>query len=101
MGGNKGEKSPAALRRRMIKSMKRRALKFQEEATTPEEFMAWGKVVKWCADMLSFSVIRKEGDLGLWSICEERMEQILDGDLEAARAKPWKPSITFDGGLRK
>jgi len=77
--------------------MKRRALKFQEGAITPEEFMAWGKVIKWCEDILGFSVLRKKGDLGLWPICEERLEQILDGDLEAAKVYPWKSSITVDG----
>jgi len=70
-------RSPAAWRRRLVKKMKRRALKFQDEAETPEEAKAWGKVVSWCTDILSYSELRGNDDLGLRQLSDRELDQII------------------------
>ena len=77
MGGRRSRSLPA-WRRRFVKKMKRRALKFQEEATTPEEYLAWNKVVGWCQSILDYSVLRSEGDLGLYHVSDDKIDEILD-----------------------
>ena len=71
-------RSPAAWRRRLVKKMKRKALKFQDDAKTPEECLAWDKVVTWCQSILSYSEIREKGDLGLRNLSDEEMDQIIN-----------------------
>jgi len=74
------DRSPAAWRRRFVKKMKRRALKFQEEAQTPEEYLAWNKVVGWCQSILNHSVLREKGDLGLYHVSDEIIDEVLNSE---------------------
>ncbi|GAH96147.1 unnamed protein product [marine sediment metagenome] len=60
--------------------MKRRALKFQDDATTPEEYLAWNKVAGWCESILSYSIIREKGDLGLPHVPDETIDEILNSE---------------------
>jgi len=73
-------RSPSAWRRRFVKKMKRRALKFQDDATTPEEYLAWNKVAGWCESILSYSIIREKGDLGLPHVPDETIDEILNSE---------------------
>ena len=73
-------RSPSAWRRRFVKKMKRRALKFQDEAQTPEEYLAWNKVAGWCESILDHSVLREKGDLGLYHVSDETIDEILDSE---------------------
>jgi len=73
-------RSASAWRRRFVKKMKRRALKFQEDATTPEEYLAWNKVAGWCESILSYSVLREKGDLGLYHVPDETIDEILNSE---------------------
>ena len=75
-----GKRSPSAWRRRFVKKMKRRALKFQDEAETPEEYIAWNKVAGWCESILDHSVIREKGDLGLYPVSDEKIDEILNSE---------------------
>lgn len=70
-------RSPAAWRRRLVKKMKRRALTFQDRAETPEEAKAWGKVASWCSDILGYSELRENDDLGLRQLTDHELDQII------------------------
>ena len=78
--GSGRARSASAWRRRFVKKMKRRALKFQDEATTPEEYLAWNKVAGWCKSILSYSVLREKGDLGLYNVSDETIDEILNSE---------------------
>jgi len=75
-----GNRSLSAWRRRFVKKMKRRALKFQEEAKTPEEYLAWNKVAGWCESILDYSVLRERGDLGLYHVSDEIIDEVLNSE---------------------
>ena len=47
-----GFRSNGSWRYRIIKGYRRRARKFQSESKTPEEFIAWGKVIEWLNSIL-------------------------------------------------
>ena len=70
-------RSPSAWRRRFVKKMKRRALKFMDDAETAEDILAWNKVANWCQSILGYSVMRENGDLGLYHVSDEIIYDIL------------------------
>ena len=61
----RGNWSPGVWRRKVIKRYKRRAMKFQEDASTVEEKMAWLKVSKWFDTILKKSRLNKNGAISL------------------------------------
>lgn len=71
-------RSPMAWRRRLVKKMKHKALKFQNEASSIEEILAWGKVITWLESILGNSEMRWRGDLGLRELSDEEIEETLD-----------------------
>jgi len=75
-----GKRSPSAWRRCFVKKMKHRALKFQDEAQTPDEYLAWNKVVGWCQSILDYSVLREKGDLGLYHVSDDKIDEILNSE---------------------
>lgn len=61
----RGERSPDSWRYTVIKHYKHRAEKFITLSETPEEKMAWGKVVKWFDDILQKKHLSRNGDIHL------------------------------------
>jgi len=44
--------STGVWRRKVIKKYRKRALKFREKSKTPEEIIAWSKVIEWFDSIL-------------------------------------------------
>ena len=65
-----------------MKHYKRRAIKFIDRATTPEEKMAWMEVSRWFDDILDKKkIIKAYGSLGVPQIEIEKLNAELDNSL--------------------
>ena len=51
-----------------------------DDAETAEEILAWNKVANWCQSILGYSVMREKGDLGLYDVSDEIIDNILKGE---------------------
>jgi len=48
-----------------------------DDAETAEDILAWNKVANWCQSILGYSVMRENGDLGLYHVSDEIIDDIL------------------------
>jgi len=57
--------STGVWRRKVIKKYRKRALKFREKSKTPEEIIAWSKVIEWFDSILKHTRLNENGAISL------------------------------------
>lgn len=65
-----GKRKPETWRYAVIKRYKNRASKFMDESRTPEEWLAWMKVVQWFDSILDHRFLNKNGSIAIPEILE-------------------------------
>jgi len=60
-----GRWSTGVWRRKVIKRYRRRAMKFREESKTPEEIIAWSKVIQWFDSILKNTIMNHNEAIAL------------------------------------
>jgi len=60
-----GRWSTGVWRRKVFKRYRRRAMKFREESKTPEEIIAWSKVIQWFDSILRNTILNHNKAIAL------------------------------------
>jgi len=60
-----GRWSTGVWRRKVIKRYRRRSMKFREKSKTPEEIIAWSKVIQWFDSILRNTILNHNDAISL------------------------------------